>query len=48
MSSDDGEVIDSVEAPSSYPGGLAWDGRYLWCADWKSAKIYSIDVGVPQ
>jgi len=25
-------VVSSFEAPCSYPGGLAWDGRHLWVA----------------
>lgn len=31
-----GDVVASFPAPGSNPGGLAWDGTYLWYADYGS------------
>ena len=28
-----GTIVDSFDSPYNYPGGLAWDGGYLWNAD---------------
>ena len=38
-----GRVIRSFASPSTYPMGLAWDGRALWHCDWNSDLIYQID-----
>lgn len=38
------EIVESYQAPASGPVGLAWDGRYLWSADYNSARIYCIDL----
>jgi len=43
----DCKVIGSFPAPCSRPDGLAWDGRYLWCASFDQGIIYQIDVGIP-
>jgi hypothetical protein len=37
-------ILDSYDAPGRGPAGLAWDGRYLWNADYTLAKIMSIDL----
>ena len=37
-------VVSSFEAPCSYPGGLAWDGRHLWVASFDKGTIYQIDI----
>ena len=39
-------VVSSFEAPCSYPGGLAWDGRYLWVASFDKGMIYQIDISL--
>ena len=38
-----GDVVSSFDAPSKYPAGLATDGKHLFVADWRNAKIYEID-----
>jgi len=39
-----GEVVASFPAPGSQPGGLAFDGTYLWYADYTSSSstIYKL------
>jgi len=37
-----GEVITSFSAPGAGPLGLAWDGEYLWNADWETNMIYKL------
>jgi len=37
-----GEVITSFSAPGTGPLGLAWDGEYLWNADWETGMIYKL------
>ena len=37
------KVIKSIDLPGKCCSGLAWDGSYLWSADYKSRKIYKID-----
>jgi sugar lactone lactonase YvrE len=39
-----GEVVDSLKAPCKYPSGLAWDGRWLYVADWRSGDVCRIDA----
>ena len=39
-----GSVIKSIPSPGSGPGGLAWDGNYLWCLDITDAKIYQLST----
>ncbi|MBW2981330.1 hypothetical protein KY343_00490 [Candidatus Woesearchaeota archaeon] len=41
---DNGNLIDSFDAPGTQPRGLAWDGAYLWHADNNNDKIHKIDV----
>jgi len=36
-------ILDTYDAPGQGPVGLAWDGRFLWNADYSSGKIYRID-----
>ena len=38
-----GDVITSFSSPGSGPLGLAWDGEYLWNADWAALTVYKID-----
>ena len=33
----------TFNSPGRSPGGLAWNGRYLWNTDNSSNKIYRID-----
>ncbi len=30
-------------SPTRCPAGLGWDGKNLWLADWREAKIYALD-----
>ncbi len=39
-----GEVIKSYDIPGSYPTGLTFDGENLWLADYKTDKLYCIDL----
>jgi hypothetical protein len=38
-----GDVVTSFPTPAGCPSGLAWDGKYLWLADWREAMLYKID-----
>jgi subtilisin family serine protease len=38
-----GAVVDSRPAPGIYPAGLAFDGTFLWVADWDSSRIYRME-----
>ena len=38
-----GTVSRSLDCPSDYPGGLAFDGTHFYVADWREAAIYRID-----
>jgi transglutaminase-like putative cysteine protease len=38
-----GEVTDSLISPCKYPSGLAWDGRWLYVADWRNGEVHQID-----
>lgn len=38
-----GDVVSSFPTPGGCPSGLAWDGKYLWLADWREAQLYKID-----
>lgn len=40
-----GDVILSFPTPAGCPSGLAWDGQFLWLADWKEARLYKINPG---
>lgn len=37
-----GAVISSFSSPSTLPYGLAFDGKYLWHADYNTALIYQL------
>ena len=37
-------VLQSIDAPGAGPVGLAWDGRYLWNADFNSGKFGGMAV----
>ncbi len=37
-----GDVRRSFDAPCKYPSGMASDGKSLFVADWRSAKIYEV------
>ena len=39
-----GEVIKSFVSPSTAPGGLAFDGKYLWHCDAATDLIYQLDL----
>lgn len=39
-----GEILSTDPWPGIYPNGLAWDGSYLWGADYKLNRIYKLDV----
>lgn len=39
-----GDVRSSFDAPCKYPAGLASDGKNLFVADWREAKIYELSV----
>ncbi|RMH00693.1 MAG: hypothetical protein D6706_03185 [Chloroflexi bacterium] len=36
-------IVQSFAAPGPGPVGLAWDGRFLWNADFTAGKIFRID-----
>lgn len=36
-------IIHSIPAPGPEPRGLAWDGSFLWCAEYSSGKIFKLD-----
>jgi len=36
-------IIKSFPAPGFEPRGLAWDGSFLWCADYYSGKIFKLN-----
>jgi transglutaminase-like putative cysteine protease len=38
-----GKVVASFSTPAFHPSGLAFDGKYLWLADHRTAKLYKID-----
>ncbi len=37
-----GAVLDYFPSPGPYPAGIAWDGRYLWCADYETRMVYKL------
>ena len=37
-----GDVKTSFDAPCKYPSGLATDGKHLFVADWRDARIYEV------
>jgi streptogramin lyase len=36
-------IINSFPSPGSEPRGLAWDGSFLWCAEYSSGKIFKLN-----
>lgn len=39
-----GSVVASIECPGEQPGGLTYDGTYLWNADVKKGLIFRLDT----
>jgi sugar lactone lactonase YvrE len=39
-----GEVIESFPAPGNFSTGMTFDGTHLWVADYKTDKLYRIDI----
>ncbi|MCA9932514.1 MAG: hypothetical protein H6662_18255 [Ardenticatenaceae bacterium] len=36
-------ILAAYDAPGRGPAGLAWDGRFLWNADYTTGSIYQLD-----
>ena len=36
-------IVNSFPSPGPEPRGLAWDGLYLWCAEYESGRIFKLD-----
>ena len=36
-------IISSFPSPGPEPRGLAWDGAYLWCAEYSSGEIFKLN-----
>lgn len=36
-------ILNSFPSPGPEPRGLAWDGSFLWCAEYSSEKIFKLD-----
>ncbi len=36
-------ILNSFPSPGPEPRGLAWDGSFLWCAEYSTGKIYKLD-----
>ncbi|KPL00063.1 MAG: hypothetical protein AMJ91_05470 [candidate division Zixibacteria bacterium SM23_73_3] len=36
-------ILNSFSSPGPEPRGLAWDGTFLWCAEYSSGRIYKLD-----
>ena len=36
-------ILNSFPSPGPEPRGLAWDGSFLWCAEYSSAMIFQLD-----
>jgi len=39
-----GKVLDSFPAPGNFCTGMTFDGTHLWVADYKTDKLYRIDI----
>jgi outer membrane protein assembly factor BamB len=37
------DLLGELPAPGPGPAGLAWDGRYLWNADFRRGRIFCLD-----
>lgn len=35
-------ILNSFPSPGLEPRGLAWDGAFLWCADYSSQMIFKL------
>jgi transglutaminase-like putative cysteine protease/sugar lactone lactonase YvrE len=38
-----GDILNQFAAPGARSTGMAYDGSYLWVADWKSDSLYQVD-----
>jgi sugar lactone lactonase YvrE len=38
-----GNILQTLEAPTPSPAGLTWDGRYLWCVDNLHRRLIQFD-----
>lgn len=36
-------IINSFPSPGPMPAGLAWDGSFLWCAEYSSGKVFKLN-----
>ncbi|MGB2697257.1 MAG: hypothetical protein WBD28_05275 [Candidatus Zixiibacteriota bacterium] len=36
-------IVNSFPSPGPEPRGLAWDGSYLWCAEYGSGRVSKLD-----
>lgn len=36
-------ILNSFPSPGPEPRGLAWDGSFLWCAEYSYGKIFQLD-----
>lgn len=36
-------IVNSFPAPGPEPRGLAWDGSFLWCAEYSSGQVLKLD-----
>lgn len=36
-------LLNSFPSPGPEPRGLAWDGSFLWCAEYSSGKIFKLN-----
>ena len=39
-----GDVLETFDSPCKYPTGMATDGKTLFIADWRVAKIYHVAI----
>jgi transglutaminase-like putative cysteine protease len=39
-----GDVKSTLASPAQYPSGLATDGKHLFLADWRDARIHKVDT----
>ena len=43
-----GDVAVSFPAPATCPSGMAFDGQYIWTADFKTDSLYAVDPATGQ